>query len=146
MVLRNSTTSNNVLIGIGTGKSQLAIGNTSIQNNSFIVGGLFNTVVPGPALGTVPLVPVLGGSQMGGTVSCTTTSTGLVAGVVATFTLPVTMSSSNYGVIISPGNATTATQSANFFSTSATTTTFTINTTTVLSPATIYVWNYLVVI
>jgi hypothetical protein len=145
LVLRNSTTSNNVLIGVGTSKSQLAVSNTSIQNNAFIVGGLINTVGAGPALGTVPLVPTLGGSQMGGTVNCTTSSTGLVTGVIATFTLPVTLSSSNFGVVLSPANATAA-NATGVYATSASTTTFTINTTATLSASTIYAWNYMVVI
>ena len=145
LILRNSLTSNNILIGIGTGKSQLAIGNTSIQNNAFIVGGLINTVAAGPALGNVPLIPTLGGSQMGGTIDCTTSSTGLVTGVIATFTLPVTLSSSNFGVVLSPANAATA-NATGIYSTSASTTTFTINTTAILSALTIYAWNYKVVI
>jgi len=145
-VIRNSTsTSNNVLIGVGTGKSQLAVGNTSIQNNAFIVGGLVNTVAAGPALGTSAATPTLGGSQMGGTINCTTTSTLLVTGVIATFTLPVTLSSSNFGVVLSPANANAA-NATGVYATSASTTTFTINTTATLSAATIYAWNYKVVI
>jgi hypothetical protein len=134
-----------ILIGVGTGTSQLVVGNTSIQNNSYIYGGLSCMITVQIAAGTGASASITGASQTGGILSITAGSTATpTTGQLAIITLPIAVPIAIYGIQLTPASVAgsgAALLATSIYSAALSTTTWAIYTGTVaLTANASYAW------
>lgn len=98
------------------------------------------TATAGSAAGTSPTITIAG-SELSGTISVTAglTPSGTI---IATFTLGIAMANSTYAVLFMAANSNAAALASMPWSTTSSTTQFTLNSAAVLVHTTVYVWNY----